>query len=256
MSIRTSDQIGEISKALAKAQGKFSAAVKSSQNPAFRSKYADLSSVIDATLEHLNSEGITCMQHPALEYKQISEGNVEAYITVTTRLLHSSGEWIESDLSIPAVQRDRFDAQSCGSALTYACRYALQSICVVPREDDDGNAATGRGTHEAAQAVAQKKIAQSGKIPTATKVDTLFYVIPKGQEQEGIEWAEFVNIPSYIASNLDRENELRFAFSAVKAKKGANDAVKVNTEKLQDLLSTLAGELGMKVQQLQASKEQ
>jgi len=64
--IRTSEAIETISAALAKAQSKFSAAVKSSQNPAFRSKYADLSSVIDATLEHLNSEGITCMQHPSL----------------------------------------------------------------------------------------------------------------------------------------------------------------------------------------------
>jgi LysM repeat protein len=257
MSIRTSESIVEISKALAKAQGKFSAAVKGSQNPAFRSKYADLSSVIDATLEHLNAEGITCMQHPSLEYKPVGEG-VEAYITVTTRLLHASGEWIESDLSIPAVQRDRFDAQSCGSALTYACRYALQSICVVPREDDDGNAATGRGSSEDAKAVAQRKIAQSGKTPTqGTKVDTLFYVIPSGQGQNGIEYAEFLNIPPYMASNQDRVDELRYAFSAVGAKKPKDEGapVKVNREKLNDLLSVLAGDLGIKVEQLQAAKE-
>ena len=130
----------------------------SSQNPAFRSKYADLSSVIEATLEHLNAEGISVMQHPGLEYKAVGDG-VEAYITVTTRLQHKSGQFMESDLSIPAIQRDRFDAQSCGSALTYASRYALQSICCVPREDDDGNMAVGSGSSEAAKAVADKKIA-------------------------------------------------------------------------------------------------
>jgi hypothetical protein len=68
--VKTSEQINELSEALAKAQGKFGAAIKSSANPAFRSKYADLSSVIDATLEHLNAEGITVMQHPALTFEE------------------------------------------------------------------------------------------------------------------------------------------------------------------------------------------
>lgn len=162
--IRTSEQITELSEALARAQAKFGAAIKSSQNPAFRSKYADLSSVIDATLEHLNAEGIVAMQHPQLVFVGDAETR-EAMITVTTRLQHSSGQFMESDLSIPAIQRERFDAQSCGSAITYACRYALQSICLVPREDDDANAATGTGTREQAQNVAKAKIAaaKSGK---------------------------------------------------------------------------------------------
>lgn len=175
--IRTSEQITELSDAMVKAQGKFGAAIKSSQNPAFRSKYADLSSVIEATLEHLNAEGIAVLQHPWLEYKAAGEGS-EAYITVTTRLQHKSGQFMESDLSIPAIQRDRFDAQSCGSAMTYACRYALQSICCVPREDDDGNQAVGRGSTEAAQAVAKVKIADLEKKKAANgsnAVPCLFY---------------------------------------------------------------------------------
>jgi hypothetical protein len=155
--IRTSEQIQELNEAFVRAQAKFEAAVKSNTNPAFKSKYADISSVLDATLEHLNSEGISVRQHPALEYKAIGDG-VEAYVTVTTRLAHKSGQWEESDLSMPAIQRDRFDAQSCGSALTYACRYALQGILCVRREDDDGNQAVGRGSREAATQVAQEKI--------------------------------------------------------------------------------------------------
>jgi hypothetical protein len=156
--IRTSETIDLLSDGFAKAQAKFGAAIKASQNPAFRSKYADLASVIDATLEHLNAEGIGVMQHPALEFHGEAEAGREAFVMVTTRLQHKSGQWMESDVTIPAVMRDRFDAQSVGSAITYACRYALRSICTVPQEDDDANAATGRGTHEDAQGVAKAKI--------------------------------------------------------------------------------------------------
>lgn len=171
--------------ALATAQGQFGAAIKSNVNPAFRSKYADLSAVIDATLEHLNKAGVVVMQHPSLEYKGEGESR-EAFVTVTTRL-QLKGEWLESDIAIPAVQRDRFDAQSVGSAITYGCRYALQSILVVPREDDDANAASGRGTHEAAQAVGQEKIAKlkakaAGANGHGEAQPSLFYALqPSGQ---------------------------------------------------------------------------
>jgi ERF superfamily len=152
--IRTSEGIEMLSEALAKAQSKFGAAIKGSTNPAFRSKYADLTSIIDATLEHLNAEGIAVMQHPSLDGQMV---------TVTTRLQHKSGQWMESDIGIPGVQRERFDAQSVGSAITYGCRYALQSICLVPREDDDGQGAVGSGSQEAAQAVGSAKVVKAAK---------------------------------------------------------------------------------------------
>ena len=255
--IRTSEQIAELSDALAKAQGKFGAAIKSSQNPAFRSKYADLSSVIDATLEHLNAEGIICMQHPALEYKGEGETR-EAMITVTTRLQHKSGQFMESDLSIPAVQRDRFDAQSCGSAMTYACRYALQSICVVPREDDDGNAAAGTGSKEAAQAVVAAKIdayKKTGKLPASTpnpaespRVTTLFYTEPEKQNGHFI---EFTNVIPYISSNQDKEASLRMVFTKHHAKPTKDKTVLVPSESLNPLLEELAGEIGVDVHKLE-----
>ena len=263
MAIRTSEQIDQISDALAKAQSKFGAAIKSSQNPAFRSKYADLSSVIDATLEHLNAEGIVAMQHPALEYNGEGDSR-EAMITVTTRLQHKGGQYIESDLSIPAVQRDRFDAQSCGSAITYACRYALQSICLVPREDDDGNLAAGVGSKEAAQAVAKEKIASAAKSGNKTaqkalesqqtgngRVTTLFFVMP---EKHNGNFAEFTNIPAYLASNEDKQDMLRFAFTASGAKKTKEDTTLVPTEKLPALLATLAGDCGVDVHKLPAGE--
>jgi hypothetical protein len=258
--IRTSEQIEVLSAALTAAQSKFGAALKDSDNPFFKSKYADLSSVIQATLAHLNAEGIACMQHPQLTYSGEGETR-EALVTVTTRLQHKSGQWMESDLSVPARLRNNFDAQSVGSGVTYACRYALQSICCVPREDDDGNAATGNtGSKEAAQAVAKEKIASAAKAGNKTaqaaqkreeqasqKVTTLFYSYPSSHNGHFAEW---LNIPAYIFSNQDKEDDLRLAFSAHGAKKAKDGSVTVPQERMEGLLTVLAGDYGVAIEEL------
>lgn len=125
-----SDSIKEIAPALIKAQKAIKAALKDSTNPHFRSKYADLSSVVDAVKQPLLDNGIAFMQgvHDAVDG-----------VAVETFLLHTSGEWLSSTMRIPAVKQD---AQGYGSAITYGRRYGLQSMCGVPAEDDDGNAAT------------------------------------------------------------------------------------------------------------------
>lgn len=246
--VRTSAQTDQFDEAFAKAQAKFEAAVKANVNPAFRSKYADVSSIIDATLEHLNSEGIGVKQHPGLEYKQVGDG-VEAFMVVTTRLTFK-GQWEESDLSIPAVQRERFDAQSCGSALTYACRYALQGIFVVRREDDDANAATGTGSSQAAQAVGKDKVARMKANPpqqAGNRVSCLFYV--ESQEHKG--FVDWLNIGQYVEQNEDKADALRMVFTAHGAKK-RGDATLVPVDKMPSLLEKLAGDLGVDVKQLQA----
>jgi hypothetical protein len=129
-----SDSITTIAPALHKAQGQIKAALKDSTNPHFRSKYADLSSVIEAVKPALQANGITYLQgvHDAVDG-----------VAVETMLLHTSGEWISSVMRIPAVKQD---AQGYGSAITYGRRYGLQSMCGVPAEDDDGNAATASTT--------------------------------------------------------------------------------------------------------------
>lgn len=125
-----SDSIAAIAPALHKAQGAIKAALKDSTNPHFRSKYADLSSVIEAVKGPLQANGITFLQ--GIE-------DAENGVAVETLLLHISGEWLSSTLKIPASKQD---AQGYGSAITYGRRYGLQSMCGVPAEDDDGNAAT------------------------------------------------------------------------------------------------------------------
>ena len=119
-----------ISSALVKAQKEFGPALKSSSNPHFRSKYADLSACVEAVIDGLNNNGVFLMQSSHL---------CEDGVTVETVFIHESGEQISAGkLHVPASKQD---AQGYGSALTYARRYALMAACGIAPEDDDGNAA-------------------------------------------------------------------------------------------------------------------
>jgi hypothetical protein len=128
--MKQSESIKNLAEAMAQAQGAMGAAIKGSSNPFFKSKYADLGSVIEAIKPHFAANGLSYVQFPV---------SGESSVGVTTRLMHSSGEWLEQDYFIPL---GKMDAQAAGSAITYARRYALQSIAGIPSEDDDGNAAT------------------------------------------------------------------------------------------------------------------
>ena len=129
--MKTSESITKIASALVSAQNDFLSAKKTSDNPFFKSKYADLQSVISAVKESLNENGIAFIQSPTE-----SEGDV---LKLTTRLLHESGEWIEDTAVCPLVKRD---PQAFGSALSYLRRYSLSAMCGIYQADDDGNEAT------------------------------------------------------------------------------------------------------------------
>lgn len=117
--------------AFVKAQAAFAPALKTHTNPAFKSRYADLSACIEAVLDALNSNGLAVMQRP----KPCDKG-----VTVETVFVHESGEILHGgELSVPAAKQD---PQGFGSALTYARRYGLMAACGIAPEDDDGNAAT------------------------------------------------------------------------------------------------------------------
>ncbi len=125
-----SEQVDALSKALSKAQGEMGGAVKDSNNPFFKSSYADLGSVIAAIKDAFTANGLSYTQFPIRD---------EAGAGVETILMHESGQWIKSSYTLPLA---KFDAQSAGSCLTYARRYALQAIAGIPAVDDDGNQAT------------------------------------------------------------------------------------------------------------------
>jgi len=128
----SSDQIGDIAAALAKAQGAMKNAHLNKTNPHFRSKYADLAGIRDAVTPALSANGIAVVQ---VVQSEVVEG--VARVSVVTRLVHASGQWFESALPIPTGKM-----QEMGSAITYARRYALSAICgIAADEDDDGTVA-------------------------------------------------------------------------------------------------------------------
>ena len=115
---------------MCKAQGEMGGAVKDANNPFFKSKYADLSAVVQAVKDPFANNGLSYVQFPIEESGRIG---------VETILMHESGEWLSNSFT---VQLSKQDAQGAGSAITYCRRYALQAIAGIPSEDDDGNNAS------------------------------------------------------------------------------------------------------------------
>lgn len=127
----TNAKTDTLAAAMALAFAEIEGATKDKVNPHFKSKYADLGSVMDAIKPALVKHGLFFIQR--------SEPSEDGVI-VATVLRHCGGE--EMDLGKLYVPANKRDAQGFGSALTYARRYALMTAFGVPMEDDDGNAAS------------------------------------------------------------------------------------------------------------------
>jgi hypothetical protein len=120
----------KIATAFVKAQKAFGPALKTSTNPHFRTKYADLAVCVEAVIDALNANGIGLVQ----VMHECNDG-----VIVSTTFIHESGEVIDTGkLHVPAAKHD---PQGYGSALTYARRYSLMAACGIAPEDDDGVAA-------------------------------------------------------------------------------------------------------------------
>lgn len=122
--------LAKLAVALSKAQAKVENAMKDSTNPHFKSKYADLASVVAACKEALAANGLSVIQIPSADGPKVR---------VRTILLHESGEYVSGILEMVAQQNT---PQSIGSCITYARRYALSAFVGVAPDDDDGNAAS------------------------------------------------------------------------------------------------------------------
>ena len=150
-----SDEINELAKALAAAQGEIGTASKDRENPHFRSRYATLASVQDACRAALAKHGLSVVQLPGGEGQRVE---------MTTVLMHSSGQWISCSGTFIATKGD---PQGIGSAITYARRYQLAAIVgVAPDDDDDGNAASEPTPARAAPAPPPKPAKLHGPLAT------------------------------------------------------------------------------------------
>lgn len=144
--------------AFIQAQKEFGPALKTSTNPHFRSRYADLSACVEAVIDALNNNGIGLIQAT----HECSDG-----VIVETVLIHESGENMTfGKLHVPA---SKHDAQGYGSALTYARRYSLMAACGIAPEDDDGNNAVKASRKPVAQVSTADDLPDWSKIEKAVR---------------------------------------------------------------------------------------
>lgn len=200
-----SEQINELAAALAKAQGAMANATMNRVNPHFKSRYADLASVLDAARAPLAANG--------LSYSQMTEARDGAFVLVTT-LMHASGQWISSEYPLPSTGRP----QEMGSALTYARRYSLSALIGnAADEDDDANAAEAGKQKITA---AKNGNGNGGLVDTGEKIDDSQFSwlqtvivevgadIPKFCKYMGVERVEDIPASKY-ANAVDALNAKR-----------------------------------------------
>lgn len=138
--MRSSETLIKISPALVSAVNSMAGVAKTTENDGFKkngkaSKYATLADCIEASRAALLANGLCVIQGPGAT-------NTEAKtLCITTRIVHVSGEWIETDFDMPLT---KWSPHEAGSATTYGRRFALMAMLgLAPVEDDDGNAASG-----------------------------------------------------------------------------------------------------------------
>lgn len=163
--LHRSESIKELVAAMVKAQLEMKPAIKDSENPHFKSKYADLASVWEA-LEPFRRNGIAIIQRPM----PFADG----MIGLETQLLHTSGEWMSGVMETPIVKHD---PQGVGSAITYLRRYSLGCMTgLVTEEDDDGNAASHAPQQQAHRPAAAQVMQQ--KREASQKINDLRTAMP------------------------------------------------------------------------------
>jgi len=129
-----SENIAELAIALSKAQAENGTVHKDAKNPFFKSNYASLAQVWETVRPALTANGLSVVQLP-------SQDTTGYY--VESMLIHSSGQWIKCRTYMKPVKED---PQGIGSLISYARRYALQSLVMVCPDDDDGELAMGRSS--------------------------------------------------------------------------------------------------------------
>lgn len=129
--VRITMPCDKLLEALAKMQGILDNAKKESDNPYFKSKYADLATCISTSKKPMADNGLSLSQHCSFDGTSVHCVSV---------LGHSSGQMMVSTLVILVTKKD---AQGIGAAITYARRYALSAIIGLAQEDDDANSAVG-----------------------------------------------------------------------------------------------------------------
>ena len=109
--MQTSETLGKLAEAMAKVQSELRPAAMNATNPFLKNRYADLGSVVDAVQKLAASHGLSVIQ--------MAFSTSDA-VGITTRILHTSGEWVEGELAFPlAEERGKSTAQMAGGRVKY-----------------------------------------------------------------------------------------------------------------------------------------
>lgn len=182
--MKKSESISELAKAFAKTQQEMKQPLKNAENPFFNSTYVPLENVAQSITDVATKNGLSYSQEPTV---------IDGVVSVTTLVMHSSGEWIEYEPL--RLKPDKNNIQGCGSAITYAKRYALSAIFgITSDKDDDGNGAVNY--EQVNNQRSQKRPAQKSEL--SAKANKLFsQLIDLGQTQE--------DIAAYVKSFMDEK---------------------------------------------------
>ena len=186
-----SENIADLAIALAKAQSENGTVHKDAKNPFYKTNYASLAQVWETVRPALTANGLSVVQLPSQD--------ASGYY-VESMLIHSSGQWIKCRTYMKPVKDD---PQGIGSLISYARRYALQSLVMVCPDDDDGEMAMGRSTSvPQARTIPPKVIAPAtpkedpnwftkAEAVIATKSESATaYLISKGEIKVGQLWTD------------------------------------------------------------------
>ena len=176
-----SDSIAKLVEALVKAQSEMSHAHKGAANPFYKSKYADLPTVIDAAKPHLPAHGL-CVT-------QVTDVSENGLVAVVTQLNHISGEWMRGYYPVKPIKED---PQAYGSAVTYARRYAYQAIVGIATslDDDDGNAASNIQVKPESSASVQRRMKTLLDGLAASDDPTAYWIKNKAAIDEYLDFEE------------------------------------------------------------------
>ncbi len=129
-----SEHLGDIALAMSKAQGAMYNGEKDKQGYGY--KYMTLANLTDIIRPHLTANELTLIQ----THETIKRPNTTTVLT-TTRVIHSSGQWIQNKLELPVTPMKQLSpCQLCGIPMTYARRYALQALFMISSEEDTDGA--------------------------------------------------------------------------------------------------------------------
>jgi hypothetical protein len=136
--MKQSDSLTKLAPALVTAHSALKAITKDATNPHFKNRYASLDAIMEAVRPVLVQNGLAIIQGGAAPVSNV-DGQVTG-VAVETMLVHSSGEYITSAITLPI---DKPTPQAVGGAITYGRRYGVAALlALTTEEDDDGNAAS------------------------------------------------------------------------------------------------------------------